>query len=51
MTIQTVANEGVLKLWVGLPTFIMRIAPHVIITLISQDFLTDHVNAYKNRRA
>ena len=31
---KTVKNEGVFGLWVGLPTFCVRIAPHVIITLL-----------------
>lgn len=40
---KTITNEGVSKLWVGFPTFYFRIAPHVCITLITQDFLTDLV--------
>lgn len=46
---KTISNEGVLKLWVGLPTFIVRIAPHAIITLIAQDFLTDFANNLKKK--
>lgn len=42
-------NEGVLKLWVGFPTFALRIAPHVVITLVCQDLLTDAANKYKKR--
>lgn len=38
---KTITNEGFLRLWVGFPTFYFRIAPHVAITLITQDKLTD----------
>lgn len=44
---KTVKNEGVAGLWAGFPTFYFRIAPHVMITLIVQDFLTDKWNARK----
>lgn len=33
------ANEGVAKLWVGLNTFYVRVAPHAIISLVVNDFL------------
>lgn len=35
----TIQHEGVSKLWVGLPTYYIRIGPHVIITLVMNDFL------------
>ncbi len=38
---QTIKKEGVTGLWVGYPTFYFRIAPHVMITLICNDFLND----------
>ncbi len=38
---QTAAREGVTGLWVGYPTFYFRIAPHVMMTLIMNDFLND----------
>ena len=38
---KTVKNEGFLKLWAGFPTFYVRIAPHAMISLMCQDFLTD----------
>ena len=38
---KTLKSEGLPKLWVGFPTFYVRIAPHVMMTLIVQDFLTD----------
>ena len=30
----SVRREGLLGLWVGLPTFITRVAPHAAITLL-----------------
>ena len=36
---KTIQNEGVYKLWVGLPTYYIRIGPHVIITLVMNDLL------------
>lgn len=36
---KTVAQEGVSGLWVGLPTFIIRIAPHAMISLTIADIL------------
>jgi solute carrier family 25 (mitochondrial oxoglutarate transporter), member 11 len=36
---KTVKNEGVSKLWVGFPTYYIRIGPHVIITLFMNDLL------------
>lgn len=38
---QTMKKEGVAGLWVGYPTFYFRIAPHVMITLVCNDFLND----------
>lgn len=46
---KTVVNEGITKLWVGFPTFYFRIAPHVCITLITQDFLTDLVTGMRKK--
>lgn len=39
--VKSVRNEGVRALWVGLPTYYMRIAPHSIIVLLMQDYLHD----------
>jgi solute carrier family 25 oxoglutarate transporter 11 len=36
---KTIANEGLSKLWVGPPTYYVRIGPHVIITLVLNDYL------------
>ena len=45
---KTVSREGFTHLWVGYPTFYLRIAPHVCITLIVQDFITDEVKKYRS---
>ena len=47
---KTIVNEGVSKLWVGFPTFYFRIAPHVCITLVTQDFLTDLAKQYRSKK-
>lgn len=36
---KTIGAEGLFGLWVGLPTYIVRIAPHVIISLLVSEFL------------
>ena len=46
---KTIKNEGFTSMWVGYPTFYARIAPHVCITLILQDFFTDAVKKYRNK--
>jgi len=38
---KSIASEGVAGLWVGFPTYYFRIAPHVMITLLIQDYLTN----------
>lgn len=38
---KSIANEGVLGLWVGLSTYYSRVAPHAMITLLTQDFFHD----------
>lgn len=35
--LKTVKNEGITRLWVGFPTFYVRIGPHVIISLLLND--------------
>lgn len=37
--VKTVNHEGFIKLWVGFPTYYIRIGPHVIITLVLNDTL------------
>lgn len=36
---QTIKKEGFSKLWVGFPTYYIRIGPHVILTLVMNDYL------------
>lgn len=36
---QSIKREGVTGLWVGYPTFYMRVAPHAMLVLLIQDFL------------
>jgi solute carrier family 25 oxoglutarate transporter 11 len=36
---KSIAREGVAGLWVGFPTYYIRVAPHAMITLMMQDFL------------
>lgn len=36
---KTVKSDGVTGLWVGLPTFVFRIAPHVMITFMVSEQL------------
>jgi len=40
--VKSVARESVVGLWVGLPTYIFRVGPHAIITLLTQDYLTTY---------
>mgnify|MGYP000262377529 FL=1 len=48
---KTIAREGFSHLWVGYLTFYIRIAPHVAITLMTQDYLTEHVKAWRAKKA
>ena len=45
---QSVAKEGVTGLWVGLPTYYTRVAPHAMITLCIMDWLHLNFGAKKN---
>ncbi len=42
---QIVAKEGPLALWTGLPTFLVRLAPHTIFTLLFMDMLLPRYRA------
>lgn len=44
---RTLKNEGFLGYYVGFTTFVVRIAPHTIITLLTVDFLTQKFNKPK----
>lgn len=35
----SLAREGIAGLYIGFPVFVLRCAPHVVITLLTQDFL------------
>jgi solute carrier family 25 oxoglutarate transporter 11 len=37
--VQTLKNDGVLAFYTGYPTYCIRIAPHVLLTLVIMDFL------------
>jgi len=45
---KTTAREGITGLWVGFPTYYFRIAPHAMITLLIQDFLTNYSKSLKH---
>ena len=45
---KTLKNEGLSRLWVGFPTYYVRIAPHAMLTLLIQDYLTER---YRRLRA
>lgn len=47
--VKTIRNEGFTHLWVGLPTFYCRLAPHVCITLVSQDLFTDFMQKLRGK--
>lgn len=36
---QTIAKQGITGLWIGLPTYYVRVAPHAMVTLTIQDVL------------
>jgi len=44
---KSIKNEGFTGLWIGFPTFYFRVAPHAMITLLLQDYITDYVNTYR----
>ena len=46
---KTISREGFTHLWVGYPTFYLRIAPHACITLVTQDFITDYVKRLRSK--
>ena len=42
---KSIAKEGVTGLWIGLPTYITRIAPHAMISLMCADLLRSKYNS------
>lgn len=47
--IKSTQKEGISGLWVGFPTYYFRIAPHAMITLLTQDFLTQAFKKSANK--
>ncbi len=47
---QVLAKEGPLAFYKGLSTYIFRISPHVIITLITLDYLNLAADAFAGRK-
>eukprot|EP01016_Furgasonia_blochmanni_P054358 TRINITY_DN8948_c0_g1_i2.p1 TRINITY_DN8948_c0_g1~~TRINITY_DN8948_c0_g1_i2.p1 ORF type:complete len:328 (+),score=45.21 TRINITY_DN8948_c0_g1_i2:75-986(+) len=47
--VKSVQREGIFRLWVGMPTFYMRVAPHVMLTLVIQDYITDLVKRFRGK--
>lgn len=45
----SIKNEGFPRLWAGFPTYYARIAPHAMMTLLLQDFLTQAWNKSKSK--
>lgn len=48
---KTALKEGSKKLWVGLPTFYIRVAPHAIISLVTNEFLRNMIIGSKTKKA
>lgn len=48
--LKTIKKEGFGHLWIGYLTFYLRIAPHVGITLILQDYLTHHMRDWRAKK-
>jgi solute carrier family 25 (mitochondrial oxoglutarate transporter), member 11 len=47
---KTIKNEGVAGLWVGLPTYYFRVAPHAMISILVQDYLHDFLDKGKDKK-
>lgn len=47
--VKTAQHEGVAKLWVGINTFYIRVAPHAVISLVTNEFLRN-MFANKNKK-
>lgn len=46
---KSMRQEGFLKLWVGFPTYYVRIAPHAMLTWIIMGFLKDTLHISGNK--
>ena len=47
---KSIAREGITGLWIGLPTFIIRISPHSIISLLVLDYLHSTFGKGKSKK-
>lgn len=47
--IKTLRNEGFRGLYSGLMTYYIRLAPHAMLTLTFNDYLTDFVNKARGK--
>lgn len=47
--VKSVKREGVIGLWVGFPTFVVRVGKHSVLILIIQDHLHSNFNPYKKK--
>ena len=46
---KTIKHEGFLNLWVGLPTYYFRVAPHAMISVLVQDYIHEYLNKHKKK--
>ena len=46
---KTIKHEGFLNLWVGLPTYYFRVAPHAMISVLVQDYIHEFLNKHKKK--
>lgn len=44
---KTVSKEGFTRLWVGFFTYAIRVSPHIVISLLVQDSLTEVVKKWR----
>ena len=47
---KAIKREGFTHMWGGYLTYYIRIAPHAVITLLCQDFLTERVNQWRRNK-
>lgn len=47
---KTLKKEGATGFWVGLPTFITRVAPHTIVSLLVMDSLLSYFDSHQPRK-
>lgn len=47
---KSIKREGFFKLWIGIETYIVRVSPHAIVSLLVMDFLNSHWGAASRRK-